>query len=47
MNIQPIPSSSQLETIEQLQLYDYDLKNSRNPDGSIAHERGGKEKIEP
>jgi hypothetical protein len=38
-NIVPITTTSQLETIEQVRLYDYDLK-ANGPHGAAMHERG-------
>ena len=43
-NIIPIASSSQLETVERLKLYEYELKHSIGPDGQPVRERGGKER---
>jgi hypothetical protein len=41
-NITPLSPSSQLENVEKLRLYEYELKHSVGPDGQPVRERGGK-----
>jgi hypothetical protein len=41
LDIQKIQTKKQLENIESIQLYEYDLKHEFDQDGAHLHETGG------